>query len=697
MQIFSDISLWWIVPIMTISFLVSFLFYRNQKQVQEVSTLIKTILIALRTASISLLLIFLLGLIIEHKDYKTEKPVFISLIDNSSSMLNYKDSNSVKSSIIQFQKELKEKYKDKFDFQELEIGSEVSSDKLTFSSEESNLDKGFDYIYNLYYNKNVGGIAFFSDGNFTSGMNPIYTAEKINLTPVFSVGIGDTVVKRDQFIRNVAVNDIAFFKNNFPIEIDIEARKMGVSNGVVSIWKNGEKIKEEKIEYKDGYLDFTHVSFEVEANEIGFVEYLVKINDAENESSYENNRRRFYVEIIDSRNKILILADAPHPDLSAIRQELKTDENVEVDSKLLRDWDGSLKDYSLLLLHNPNSMSQKLLTDIVNSKISVLHFVTAQTKTSVASQLKLGLAYPNGNRSDEVQGDVSSSFQLFEISDDLKASLKKWPPLTVKFGKIKSNSGNVLIHQKIGTIKKSDPVLYFGKNSKMKYGVFVGEGLWRWRLFDYANNKNTTRFNELIQKTVQYLTVKKNSDPLRINLPNRVTTNDDITLNAEFYNSSFERITEPTISLVLMDREGIKVNYEFAKNSKDYVLSLGKLPEGKYEWKASAEFDRSNDRAGGKRFEKSGVFVVDDVSKEAMNSYANHNLLQQIANKTNGQFYELNKVSNLLNDLDQRKDLVSISYQESSFDDLIDWKWLFFLVIVLLGTEWFIRRYSGDY
>lgn len=690
MQVFSDISLWWIVPIALVSLALSYLFYRNQKQVQELSKLKKGILVALRTSSIFLLLIFLLGLIIEHKDYKTEKPVFISLIDNSSSMLNYKDSNRVQGRITDFHKELKEKYKDQFDFQEFIVGSEVSADSPTFSDEESNLEKGFDYIYNLYYNKNIGGIAFFSDGNFTSGMNPIYTAEKISLTPVFSIGVGDTVVKRDQFIRNVSVNNIAFFKNSFPVEIDIEAHKMGTSSSLVSIWRNGKKIKEEKIEYKDGYLDFSHVSFEMEANQIGFVEYLVKIQDLENESSYTNNVRRFYVEVIDSRNKILILADAPHPDLSAIRQELEKDENVEVEAKLISDWSGSLKDYALLLLHNPNSISAQLMGEIKSTNISVLHFVTSKTQKSVVNQLKIGLAYPAGNRSDEVQGSISSNFQLFEISEGLKMSINKWPPLNVKFGKIKSNSGNVLIHQKIGAVKKEDPILYFAKNSRSKYGVFVGEGLWRWRLFDYSQNKNTRNFNELIQKTVQYLTVKKNADPLRINLPNRFTTNDEVVINAEFYNSSFERITEPSISLILTDADGIKINYEFAKSSKDYILSLGKLKEGKYEWRASTMF-------GSKTFAKSGIVVVDDVSKEAVSSSANHNLLQQIASKTNGEFYELKNLSKLLRDLDQRKDLVSITYEESAFDDLIDWKWLFFIVVILLGVEWFIRRHSGAY
>ena len=34
-------------------------------------------------------------------------------------------------------------------------------------------------------------------------------------------------MKRDQLLRNVTANNIAFYKNQFPIEVNIEAHKMG--------------------------------------------------------------------------------------------------------------------------------------------------------------------------------------------------------------------------------------------------------------------------------------------------------------------------------------------------------------------------------------------------------------------------------------------------------------------------------------
>ena len=161
-------------------------------------------------------------------------------------------------------------------------------------------------------------------------------------------------------------------------------------------------------------------------------------------------------------------------------------------------------------------------------------------------------------------------------------------------------------------------------------------------------------------------------------------------INAEFYNSSLERITEPSISFVLTDEKGDKVNYEFAKGTIDYKLSLGKLKSGKYDWVARTSFD-------GKKYEKTGVFVVTDISLENLESSANHNLLNQMADKANGGFYRLDQTEKLLKDIGERNDIVKITSEKSSFVELIDYKWIFFLLIILLGIEWFVRRRAGSY
>ena len=117
---------------------------------------------------------------------------------------------------------------------------------------------------------------------------------------------------------------------------------------------------------------------------------------------------------------------------------------------------------------------------------------------------------------------------------------------------------------------------------------------------------------------------------------------------------------------------------------------LGKLKGGQYNWSASTTFN-------GKKYQKQGVFVVDAVSQEQLNTRANHALLNQIAENSGGKFYNLKDGEKIISDLNNRNDIVNVTYEESTFNDFIDYKWLFFLLIIFLGLEWFLRRRAGSY
>ena len=72
-------------------------------------------------------------------------------------------------------------------------------------------------------------------------------------------------------------------------------------------------------------------------------------------------------------------------------------------------------------------------------------------------------------------------------------------------------------------------------------------------------------------------------------------------------------------------------------------------------------------------------------------------MLNNISQNTNGKFYLPNQLNELEKDIKTREDIVTTSYQEKTFDDLIDYKWIFFLIIGLISVEWFLRKYNGAY
>ncbi|SFA56217.1 hypothetical protein SAMN04488511_115153 [Pedobacter suwonensis] len=43
----------------------------------------------------------------------------------------------------------------------------------------------------------------------------------------------------------------------------------------------------------------------------------------------------------------------------------------------------------------------------------------------------------------------------------------------------------------------------------------------------------------------------------------------------------------------------------------------------------------------------------------------------------------------------KNENIKTISYEDRKYDELINMKWLFGLIMILLGTEWFLRKRNG--
>ena len=692
MNLIADFSFFWLIPITFIALGLTFLIYQNKNWVKELKSKQRLILRALRFSSLFLILFLLLGIILQATNYREEKPVFISLIDNSSSMMNYKDSSVIKNQIKKFKKELADQFKDRFDLIELNIGSTISSGDVKFNENTSALELGFEKINIDYYNRNIGGIAFISDGNYNVGANPSYAAEKISMTPIFTLTVGDTIPKKDHFIKHITANDIAFLNNEFPVEVDLEAYKIGKRNVTLSIYQNGQKIASQAINYQSGKHDFQEVNFNLKADKIGFQTYTVKLEAIDGEYTLKNNQRSFYVEVIDSRSKVLLLSGAPHPDISAIKEVLEGNEGCEVITSLTSEWNKSLEGVDLIIWHEPGiKFDQSILELIKQKNTSTFYIIGPNTSSGIVSKLTIGISVANGNQLDETQASINKSFSAFELSEKAKEAVDFFPPLTSKFGSININGNNeVLLNQRIGSITKKDPLLFFINQNNAKIGVLYGEGIWRWRMNDYLRNSNQDAFNELFGKITNYLLVKQEGAGLRIEFPKRFKIDEEVFVNASFYNSSLEPITTPKISIEITDQKEKKYKSQFGVLGSIYKLALGKLKSGNYSWIAKTTFN-------GKSYSKKGTFLVEDIQIEKTESNANQGVMKQLAEQSNGKFYLLKNYKKALEDISKRKDITTISYAETSFDDLIDFIWIFVLIFVLISAEWFLRRWFGSY
>lgn len=691
MNINLEYSAWWLLGILFISLFLSWFSYRNKNGFTSLSALWKSCLYTLRFLSIFLISITLLGLFFKSFKERVEPPLFFVVTDNSASMLNYKDSNTVANDVEALRLELENKFGSQFDLKNLTIGT-TTSDTSTYQFNEvnSNLEEVFEYIHSEYYNRNLGGIAFISDGNFNVGANPIYMADKMRTTPIFAIAVGDSIQKKDQLIRSVFNNPLAFFKNDFPVEIDVASYQLPNEDVLLAIYKKGKLVASQSLVYGNESEDFQKIRFLLPADELGYQTYTIKIENKPNEISYKNNTKNFYVEVLDSRNKILLLSTAPHPDISAIHNVLSADENIEFESTLFNKWTGEMNDINLLICHTPQKNSDlETINKFRLKNIPVLYILGASSHKSLYNQLGISFENNTRNQSDDMQGAVNDNFSAFVINPLLKESLNYYPPLNGKYGDFKTPTGaTVLLKQRIGTVIKNTPLMYFMLQRGKRYSVLLGEGIWKWRINEYQRTKNHEVFNGFINKSIQYLTIPTKSQGLSIRFPKKINKEEDLVINGVFYNSSLEAITIPLLELNITDETGKEYNSQFSIYENGYKAQLGKLNPGKYTWLAQTTFDN-------KDYTKKGTFIVEDIDIEKSESVANHSVLKQLAKQNKGGFYKLSNRNSFINDLANRNEIKSVSFMEDTDYKLIDYTWYLIACALLLSGEWFFKRILG--
>ena len=273
-----EYSAFWLFVILVLALLITWFSYRKKRGLDDVPKVMKTLLYLLRFGSVFSILILLLGLLVKTYTERVEPPILIIVSDNSASMLNYKDSSEIPGQIKSTIQNLRKTYGSSFNIKEVSIGS-IVNDSMNYKFDEanSNLEEAFNYIHTNYYNRNVGGIAFISDGNFNVGANPIYNAGKIRATPIFTLAVGDSIQKKDQIVKNVFNNPLAFLQNEFPVEIDISAYQYPDEESTINIIRDNKIIASKKITFNKGPEDFKKIRFLLPADVVGYQTYTVQL------------------------------------------------------------------------------------------------------------------------------------------------------------------------------------------------------------------------------------------------------------------------------------------------------------------------------------------------------------------------------------------------------------------------------------
>lgn len=689
---------WYIILCLGLGLLVAGVLYYREQSFKNQPTWVKAIMGILRFLAVSLIAILLLSPLLKSLLTETKKPVVVIAQDQSESVAASMDEAGRTAYEQRFQ-ELSNTLGEQYELKKYAFGSKVREGiDFSFEDKVSNVSDLLQSLYDLYSNQNLGAVVLATDGIYNEGSNPIYAGTKLNV-PIYTVALGDTTPRKDLILKRVFYNKIAYLDDRFSIQVDISAQNCGGNTSNLFVYKieNGQQKKLQQFPVGIKGKDFFSTQEVIlDADQTGVQRYRISLGKVTDEITTVNNTKDIFVDVLDARQKILLLANSPHPDLTAMKQTILTNKNYQADIANINSFNGNLADYDLVVLHQLPSVTNNassVLGTLKNKKIPHLFVLGSQSDfVAFSNTQELINVRADGKNTNDVQAKPAPNFALFTVDDRVKNELPNFAPVLSPFGEFKeSPNAQILLYQRIGKVDTEYPLLLFGEENDTKIGVLAAEGVWKWRLFDYLQNKNHDLFNEFMGKSLQYLSLKEDKRKFRVSIPKNVfNENESITFDAELYNESYELVNDPDVNLSIIDEENKEYTFLFNKTNNAYTLDAKSFPVGNYRYTATTIYN-------GTASKFNGQFSVQPVQLEVYETTADHNLLRLLSEKYGGEMVYPGNLTSIAGKIQDKGTVKPIIYQTTKTRSVINLKWIFLFLIGLLTLEWLMRRYYGGY
>ena len=680
-----------IVVLIIILFGISWASYRKFESIPPLS---RWSLISLRGISLTVVLLLLLNPYFYSSEEKEVKPKISVFLDNSESTGITKGNYEGLRSYNDLLSSLAFSSIEEADINYFSIGSDVEAfdpDSLSAGEIQTDLSAPINTI--LEMEDDVKAAVIISDGIITYGRNPSVSAFN-SAIPIFTIAIGDTTNVRDISVSNVITNATGYTNSNHIIEAEITQSGFANNTVTVSLVSNDEIIEQKQITFEADDQVVT-AEFELLLEEAGLKQYEIRVQPLPDEWTDSNNEQLFSVDVIDDRVKILHIAFQVHPDVKAIRSIIERGETNELHTLT---WLGgnqfieefpTEEEFNLIIIHGAPYSIQNFeflselndtptlffeLSSDINSQLSGFDLLTLITSdTRQAAQVTLHpLIDQNGH----------PVLELPEI--DLTDLPPLYAPLRTSVLDLQAEA---LFALRYNQIDSDYPVISVLERGNLRRGHVVS---WGWyRMLQSTNEDHRVFTAELITNLVSWTASNPDDRMLRINPIKQVfNTTERPVLNGSLRNERGDPENSGIIEVELQ-REGGSArtfNMDHSGNG-NYRLNIPRLSEGLYEYSATA-------RKGNRQLDtQNGEFLVSNTSSELSNTTRNDGLLRSIAENSGGAFFTYDDIESFWNTLESASMLEpQIQVEENYSFPVRSLPW-FMLVLLLLGSEWMLRKY----
>ena len=520
-----------------------------------------------------------------------------------------------------------------------------------------------------------------TDGNQTQGEEFSYAFSPSN--PVYSVVLGDTTPILDSRIRLVNANKFAFLKNKFPIEVSVSYNGEDAFKTELLLKNKDKVVAREEVSFSPTTPAMTK-TFMVTAEGLGLQTYEVVLTPKSTEKNTTNNRKIVAVEVIDQRTEVALVSAITHPDLGAIKQALSQNKQRRMTEGAPSKFQ-DINSFDVLIFYQPDRSFESLFREALKANKNFWVISGAHTDLNWLAQITADFSIKTAQQTEEYLAVFMPGFQAFQWEG---GSISNLPPLILPFSNIVPKKNfQTLFESRIRNVETGQPLWSYLEEGSIRRSYTFGQDVWKWRIHHFKNSQSFELFDQLIDKTVQFLATQPKRSPLVVQHDSFFEEGETVHIQAQFYDKNYELDVTRLLEINLISEEAsYKRKFDFLRQSNGYSLSLEGLPAGVYQY--TVRETESNTQ-------RKGAFEIIAFDREKQLSGAHIEALHNLAQQTKAKVFAPSQVDDFINTLLSSERYPIVEKITVVNRELIHWIWLLISIVGLLALEWFIRKYHG--
>lgn len=672
----------------------------------------------LRFAALFLILFLLFEPILRLIDRDEQRAVLAVLVDDSQSLLLTSSTDStaaplrdrIRSLLDHLPATVRDADIQLFSFAGDLGDREVDLDSLDFDGSRTNIARALEQLRNRPGSENLRGAVLLSDGQYNTGRNPLHVAERYPV-PIYTAVLGDTARHRDIQIRRVTTNDIAYVETELPVQIAIRAEGFGGDPVTVTLFEGGQALSSTRVQLPEGSSEIV-VDLTITPEDEGLHRYSAAISRLDGEVTYRNNVEPFTVRVMRSQRRVLLLAAAPSPDVSSIRQLLAENATFEVDTYVQKSrgvfYEGSMPSsldrYDVILMVGypgraaaPADMER--VRSAADAGTPIFFFFDRNTHIQfVQEQFSDVLpAVPDRIRTGFIEASFvprsdASSHPIMSIPEASPETWLRLPPLVYSQTRwVASPDARILAQVQVRGVALDDPLFVIRRRTENRSAALLGAETWRWQNVSEDLDQIAHFWPVLFSNTLEWLSAREEDQPVRV-VPVRdlFGGGEVVEFTGQVYDESLNPISDATVEVDVSSSVGTVYPYVMQPiGNGRYTLNAGTFPEGTYNFEARAL--RGESTVG----DDQGSFAVGALTLEFKETRANAELMRQIAQRSGGELIDPGQMQTFSSALEASGAFAPVIVETESEIDLRRRYIFLAIIIALLATEWFIRKRSG--